>query len=159
MIKEPQLSLLSHKWLKVILTEKVYIGSHQLIHCSSSDSRQELMLWGKYMKQEKYRMIISIIQSLSSCQLVVKKLSEPYVAPEWSYEFSFTWSQFNLTHLLFCLHRRLASKEQVKFLHLRYPIPLWIGFYYVRQKSSYSILGKGGLILWLFCQRIGSCPI
>lgn len=135
------------------------MGSHQLIQCSSADSRQELMLWGKYVKQEKYKMVISIVQSLRCCQLVVKKVPEPDVAREWPCEFPLTWSQFNLIHLLSCLHRRLASKEWMKFLRLRYPTHLWINFYYVRQKSSYSTLEEGELILWLFCQRISSYPI
>lgn len=75
--------LVSHiNGLKVFLTEKLYMGSHQLIQCSSADSRQELMLWGKYVKQEKYKMVISIVQSLRCCQLVVKKVPEPDVARE-----------------------------------------------------------------------------
>lgn len=39
------------------------------------------MLWGKCVEQKHYRMI-SMVQSLSSSQLVVKKLPEPYAAPE-----------------------------------------------------------------------------
>jgi len=73
-------------------------------------------------------MIISMVQSLSCCQLVVKKLPEPHVAPGWPCEFPFAWSQFNLPHFLSCLHRRLASEEQMMLLHLRYSISLWIGF-------------------------------
>lgn len=40
-----------------------------------------------------------------------------------------------------------------------YPIFLWIEFHCLRERSSYYSLGKAGLILRLFWQRISSCPI
>lgn len=84
--------------LKVILAGKLYIGSHQLIHCSSpsDSSRRELMLWRKCVEQKRYRMI-SMVKSLSCCQLVVKKIPEHYAASEWSWEFPYTFTFFSRT--------------------------------------------------------------